>query len=86
MSETEKSLEDLQKLEEVGFIKTVAILKEGRHNVSYYSRVAKVVLFKEDYREDENIKNAFVAMSKIAALLNPNHTPEKLCKQPQLIH
>ena len=68
----------LQKMEEIGFIKTVAILKEGRHNVSYYSRVAKVVLFKEDYKEDENIKNAFIAMSKIVTLLNPNHTPEKV--------
>ena len=67
-----------QKLEEVGFIKTVAILKEGRHNVSYYGRVARVVLFKEDYKEDETIKNSFNAMSKIAPLLNPNHSSEKV--------
>jgi len=68
----------IQKLEEVGFIKTVAILKEGRHNVSYYGRVAKIVLFKENYKEDENIKNSFNAMSKIATLLNPNHGSEKV--------
>jgi hypothetical protein len=62
----------LQKLEEVGFIKTVAILKEGRHNVAYYSRPAKVVLFKDTFTEDENIRNAFTSMMKLASILNPD--------------
>lgn len=67
----------LQKLVEIGFIKTVAILKEGRHNVAYYSRSAKVVLFKDTFTEDEKISNAFTSMMKLASLLNPDLDTKK---------
>ncbi|NHJ05253.1 MAG: ArsR family transcriptional regulator [Candidatus Heimdallarchaeota archaeon] len=62
----------LQKLEEVGFIKTIAILKEGRHNVAYYARSAKVVLFKDVFTEDEKIKIAFTSMLKLISSRNPD--------------
>lgn len=67
----------LQKLEEVGFIQTVAILKEGRHNVAYYSRPAKVVLFKDEYTEDEKIMNAFTSMEKLMKVINPEFDTEE---------
>ncbi|NPE06780.1 MAG: hypothetical protein GNW80_00735 [Asgard group archaeon] len=70
----------LQKLEEVGFIQTVAILKEGRHNVAYYSRPAKVVLFKDEYTEDEKIMNAFTSMEKLMKVINPEFDTEEFKK------
>jgi hypothetical protein len=68
----------LQKLEEVGFIKTIAILKEGRHNVAYYARSAKVVLFKDVFTEDEKISDAFTSMMKLATILNPDLDSKKV--------
>ena len=62
----------LQKLEDAGFIKTVAILKEGRHNVAYYARTAKIVLFKDEFIEDEKLKEAFTSTLKVISLRNPN--------------
>jgi hypothetical protein len=70
----------LQKLEEAGFIKTIAILKEGRHNVTYYSRPAKVVLFKDTFTEDEITNNAFASMMKLVTILNPKLEPKVLEK------
>ncbi len=70
----------LQKLEEVGFIKTVAILKEGRHNVAYYSRPAKIVLFKDTFTEDEKIGDAFTSMMKLITTRNPELDPGKFQK------
>jgi len=67
----------LQKLEEVGFIQTIAILKEGRHNVAYYSRPAKIVLFKDEYAEDEKIRSAFSSMEKLVHILYPEIETEK---------
>ena len=68
----------LRALEEIGLIRTVAILKEGRHNVTYYGPAARVMLFKEDYEEDENVKNVFKAMTKIAKFLNPEFKSDKI--------
>ncbi|NHJ47002.1 MAG: helix-turn-helix transcriptional regulator [Asgard group archaeon] len=70
----------LQKLEEVGFIKTIAILKEGRHNVAYYARPAKVVLFKDSFAEDEKISSGFTSMMKLITTLNPEIDPRKFDK------
>lgn len=67
----------LQKLEEVGFIQTVAILKEGRHNVAYYSRTARIVLFKDEYTEDEKMKSAFSSMEKLMKIIDPEFESEK---------
>ncbi|NHJ38967.1 MAG: helix-turn-helix transcriptional regulator [Asgard group archaeon] len=67
----------LQKLEEVGFIKTIAILKEGRHNVTYYARTAKVILFKDEFIEDEKLRDAFTSTLKVIALHNPNLDSDK---------
>jgi hypothetical protein len=68
----------LQKMEEAGFIRTVTILREGRYNIAYYSRSAQVVFFKENYVEDEETKNSFIAMSKIVPLINAKLKPEKI--------
>ncbi len=70
----------LQKLEEVGFIQTVAILKDGRHNIAYYSRPAKIVLFKDEYTEDEKTKNTFIAMKKLMKKIDPKFEEEKIMK------
>ncbi len=68
----------IQKMEEIGLIKTVSILREGRHNVSYYGRVAQVLIFRIDYEEYEKIKNAFDAMAKLGHLNEPKFQPEKI--------
>ena len=68
----------LRALEEIGLIKTVAILKEGRHNVTYYGPAARVMLFKDNYKEDETVKNVFIAMAKIAKFLNPESKSDKI--------
>lgn len=70
----------IQKLEEAGLIQTVAILREGRHNVSYYGRVAQVLIFRVDYEEYDKIKNAFAAMAKIAPLADNPFETEKIQK------
>ena len=68
----------IQKLEEVGLIQTVAILREGRHNVSYYGRIAQVLIFRIDYEEYDKIKNAFSAMAKLAPNVNSELKSEKI--------
>lgn len=68
----------IQKLEEAGLIQTVAILREGRHNVSYYGRIAQVLIFRIDYEEYEKIKNAFSAMARLAPHINSELKPEKI--------
>jgi DNA-binding transcriptional ArsR family regulator len=60
----------IQKLEEAGLIKPVAILREGRHNVTYYGRTARVMFFNIAYEEYEKVKNAFTAMEKLAPKIN----------------
>ena len=56
----------LQKMEEADLIHTVTILREGRHNVSYYGRTAQVLVFRVDYEEYEKIKNAFNVIKEIS--------------------
>lgn len=68
----------IQKLEEAGLIQTVAILREGRHNVSYYGRIAQVLIFRIDYEEYEKIKNAFSAMARLAPYINSELKTEKI--------
>lgn len=68
----------IQKLEEAGLIKPVAILREGRHNVTYYGRSARIMLFKIEYEEYEKVKNAFAAMEKLAPKLNPKLKSEDI--------
>jgi DNA-binding transcriptional ArsR family regulator len=68
----------MQKLEDADLIQTVTILREGRHNVSYYGRTAQVFFFRIDYEEYEKIKNAFKAMAKLAPIINPDLKPEDI--------
>jgi DNA-binding transcriptional ArsR family regulator len=68
----------IQKLEDANLIQTVAILREGRHNVSYYGRTAQVLIFRIDYEEYEKIKNAFSAMAKLAPHINSNLKSEEI--------
>lgn len=60
----------IQKLEEAGLIKPIAILREGRHNVTYYGRTARIMFFNITYEEYEKVKNAFTAMEKLAPKIN----------------
>ena len=70
----------IQKLEESGLIKPVAILREGRHNVTYYGRTARIMLFNITYEEYEKVKNAFTAMEKLAPKINPKIKSEDIRK------
>ena len=66
----------IQKLEEAGLIQTVTILREGKHNVSYYGRKAQVMIFRLDYEEYEKTKNAFQAMAKLVPFVNSKFKTE----------
>ena len=68
----------IQKLEEAGLIKPVAILREGRHNVTYYGRAARIMFFNVEYEEYEKVKNAFNAMEKLAPKINPKIKSENI--------
>ncbi|NPD89501.1 MAG: helix-turn-helix transcriptional regulator [Asgard group archaeon] len=68
----------IQKLEEAGLIKPVAILREGRHNVTYYGRTARIMFFNVEYEEYEQVKNAFTAMEKLAPKINPKIKTEDI--------
>ena len=68
----------IQKLEEAGLIQTIAILREGKHNVSYYGRRAQVMIFRIDYEEYEKIKNAFHAMAKLVPFVDSNFKTEDI--------
>ncbi len=68
----------IQKMEEALLIQTVAILREGRHNVSYYGRTAQVLVFRVDYEEYEKIKNAFGVMAEIASHKDINLDSQKI--------
>ena len=68
----------IQKLEEAGLIQTVTILREGRHNVSYYGRTAQVLIFRIDYEEYEKIKNAFSAIARLAPHIHSELKSEKI--------
>ncbi len=68
----------IQKLEEVGLIQTVAILREGRHNVSYYGRTAQVLIFRIDYEEYEKIENAFSAMARLVPHVDSKLKSERI--------
>jgi len=66
----------IQKLEEAGLIQTIAILREGKHNVSYYGRKAQVMIFRLDYEEYEKIRNAFQAMAKLVPFVDSKFKSE----------
>ena len=68
----------IQKLEEAELIHPVTILREGRHNVSYYGRSAQVFLFRIEYEEYEKIKNAFHAMAKLAPHIDSRLKSEEI--------
>ena len=66
----------IQKLEEAGLIQTITILREGKHNVSYYGRKAQIMIFRLDYEEYEKIQNAFQAMAKLAPFVDAKFDSE----------
>ncbi len=68
----------IQKMEEANLIQTIAILREGRHNVSYYGRTAQVLVFRIDYEEYEKVKNAFSAMVEITPHMDSDLDPQKI--------
>jgi len=68
----------IQKLEDANLIQTVTILREGRHNVSYYGRTAQVLIFRIDYEEYDRIKDAFTAMAKLAPHINSTLSSEEI--------
>ncbi|MFQ5978671.1 MAG: hypothetical protein ACE5OZ_11135 [Candidatus Heimdallarchaeota archaeon] len=69
------------KLEEEAFIQTVAILREGRHNVTYYGRTARgfVSLPPADDPE-EKITRLFLQLAELAKFRKVDVDSEKVKK------
>ncbi|MFX0062204.1 MAG: hypothetical protein ACFFC7_08440 [Candidatus Hermodarchaeota archaeon] len=66
----------LQKLQEHGYIQIVTIIKQGRSNIAYYGRTAKLFLFpnKMDSLKEIHFINK---LSKLISELNPNQEEEQ---------
>ena len=58
----------LKKLEEIGYIKVVARLREGRHNVAYYGRTSRILLRRDPTESIEKIEKGIQEMGKLVKL------------------
>jgi DNA-binding transcriptional ArsR family regulator len=61
----------LNKLEEIGYIKVVARLLEGRHNVAYYGRTARTILRRDTEESLEKYERWFQEMGRLAKSKRP---------------
>lgn len=72
----------LQQLEENGFIMEVASVREGKHNVRYYGRIAKVFVFIEHYddpdKQKKEVKYVHSQISRLLKEINPKYNQKKL--------
>jgi DNA-binding MarR family transcriptional regulator len=68
----------LNKLEEIGYIKVVARLLEGRHNVAYYGRTARSILRRDTEESLEKYERWFQEMGKVAKVKRPEFDMARL--------
>lgn len=68
----------LNKLEEIGYIKVVARLLEGRHNVAYYGRTARTILRRDTEESLEKYERWFQEMGRLAKSKKPEFDMDRL--------
>ncbi|MHA2295506.1 MAG: winged helix-turn-helix domain-containing protein [Candidatus Hodarchaeales archaeon] len=68
----------LQKLEEAGLIQTITILREGRHNIAFYGRTARIFLFGDFAKEQKEYSRAFHEITRFAKSKNPDVKDEEI--------
>lgn len=76
----------LSKLEEADLLKTVTILKEGKHNITYYGRTARIFLHWDPEKEAKKYTNAFSAIRRFKRIEDPKFKDEKLDNLLQQVH
>jgi DNA-binding PadR family transcriptional regulator len=68
----------LNKLEEIGYIKVVARIREGRHNVAYYGRTARTILRRDTEESLEKYERWFQEMGRLAKSKRPEFDMNQL--------
>ncbi len=68
----------LNKLEEIGYIKVVAKIREGRHNVAYYGRTSRIILRRDPEESLEKYERWFHEMGKLAKAREPKFNVDQL--------
>jgi len=68
----------LQKLQDAGFVETVATLREGKHDVTYFGRTAKIFLFGEPQITDlEDTSSPWIkSLTNLLTYLSPKINTE----------
>ena len=68
----------INKLEEIGYIKVVARILEGRHNVAYYGRTARSILRRDPEESLEKYERWFQEMGRLAKAKRPEFDMDQL--------
>jgi DNA-binding MarR family transcriptional regulator len=68
----------LNKLEEIGYIKVVARLLEGRHKVAYYGRTARSILRRDTEESLEKYEKWFQEMGRLSKSKRPEFDMDRL--------
>jgi len=68
----------LNKLEEIGYIKVVARIREGRHNVAYYGRASRIILRRDPEESLDKYERWFQEMGKLAKAREPKFNVDLL--------
>ena len=68
----------LNKLEEIGYIRVVARLREGRHNVAYYGRTSRTLLRRDPEESLEKYENWLQEMGKLLKAKRPEFDMNQL--------
>jgi DNA-binding PadR family transcriptional regulator len=68
----------LNKLEEIGYIKVVARIREGRHNVSYYGRTSRALLRRDPEESLEKYEKWLQEMGRLVKAKKPKFDMDQL--------
>lgn len=68
----------LNKLEEIGYIKVVARIREGRHNVAYYGRTSRTLLRRDPEESLEKYEKGLQEMGRLVKAKKPEFNMDQL--------
>jgi len=68
----------LKKLEEIGYIKVVARIREGRHNVAYYGRTSRTLLRRDPEESLEKYEKWLQEMGRLVKVKKPEFDMDQL--------
>ena len=72
----------LQKFVDAGYLKTIVILKEGRHNVTYFGRTARIFTYTD---EEEYIKKNIRLFNEFAKVIKLKYPQRDLTGLDELV-